>query len=703
MSTAALSPLARLTVAPGDPLLPGATPVAGGINFSVGSRAARAAWLVLLDPDSGERLAELPFPEGQRVGDVFTMTVLGLTPGQAHYGYRVEGAGIPGAGSVLLDPYAKLIAGGERWGVRPRYRSAVPEAEFDWQGVRSPGLAAEDLVVYELHVRGFTRHASSGVRHPGSYAGVAEKIPYLLDLGVNCVELMPVFEFDETDNPFHDPRTGRALPNYWGYNPVGFFAPKAGYAAQPDREGRQADGPVRELKRLVRELHRAGIEVVLDVVFNHTAEGDHRGPTLSLRGLDDHAFYLHGPDGAYLNLTRTGNTVNANHPLTRELVLDCLRYWATEFRIDGFRFDMAPILTRGPDGLPLDNPPLLEAIAHDPVLARCKLIAEPFDAAGLDLVGRFPAHGRWSEWNVRFLHAVRRFLIGRPGTVGELAARLIGSPDLYAGRGPAASVNLVASHDGFTLADWTAYDRPHNAANGEDGTDGAQDNSSWNSGREGPTADPEVLRLRARQQRNALLLLLTAGGVPMLLAGDELGRSQQGNNNAYSQDNELSWLDWTPTQQGAELRQFVRDCLAFRRAHPVLRRRRHPSDTPPAHGGYPEISWHGERPWQPDWSDESGLLVLLLHEAAAADTVLLAVNARSERVTVEPPPPPRGTAWHLFADTADRSHPAGAEPPLGTDTPLLLDHHTVAVLVARPEAAPPEPERSAKARIQNGS
>ncbi|MEV7026055.1 alpha-amylase family glycosyl hydrolase [Kitasatospora sp. NPDC093558] len=688
---------------PGNPLLPGATPAPGGINFTLHAPGARTAALVLFDPDDphdARPRTEIPFPEHGRVGDVFTMTVPGLTPARTHYGYRVQDPQGPRTGrtadGILLDPYAKLLVGGERWGETKNYRCAVPDATFDWQGVEPPGIAPEDLVVYELHVRGFTRHPSSGVRQPGTYAGLIEKIPYLRDLGVNCVELMPVFEFDETDNPFHDPATGRPLRNFWGYNPVGFFAPKAAYAAAYAAAGAADGGPVRELKELVRELHRAGIEVVLDVVFNHTAEGDHRGPTLSLRGLDDDAFYLHAPDGSYRNLTRTGNTVNANHPITRAFILQCLRYWATEFHIDGFRFDMAPILARGTDGELLANPPLLEAAACDPVLARRKLIAEPFDATGCDLVGRFPHYGRWMEWNTRFLHTVRRFLIGRPATVGDLAARMIGSPDLYAGRGTAASVNFVASHDGFTLADWTSYDRPHNDANGEGGTDGAPDNSSWNTGHEGPTDDPRIRRLRERQRRNALLLLLTAHGVPMLLAGDERARTQQGNNNAYGQDNPISWLDWDPAAD-RDLPDFVRACLAFRRAHPVLRRAAHPGDTPPAHGGPAQLSWHGEHPHRPDWSHASGLLVLMLHEAgpapATGDTVLIAASARPGPTTIDLPAAPPHTAWHLFADTAappaGRIHPVGTEPPHPADTPLALAGHAVAVLVARPATTTP--------------
>jgi glycogen operon protein len=620
------------------------------------------------------------------------MTVLGLRPGAFDYGYRAPGTGL------LLDPYARLLHGGEVWGERPAYRCAVPAGSFDWQGDAPPRIAPEDLVVYELHVRGFTRHPSSGVARPGTYAGLAEKIPYLLDLGVNCVELMPMAEFDETDNAVPVPAGARPLVNYWGYNPVGFLAPKAAYAA--DAHG---EGPVRELKTLVRSLHRAGIQVLLDVVLNHTAEGDDRGPTMSLRGLHDRAYYSHAEDGSYRNLTRTGNTVNANHPVSRALLLDCLRHWVTEYHVDGFRFDMAPILARDGDGAVLANPPLLEAIALDPVLADRKLIAEPFDADGLDLVGRFPSYGRWAEWNPRFSYALRRFLTGRPGSAGELADRLVGSPGTYQHRGLTAGVNFAASHDGFTLADWAAYDRPHNEANGEGGGDGPQDNASWNCGAEGPTDDPGVLRLRARQVRTALLLVLTSYGTPMLLAGDELGRTQGGNNNAYCHDNEINWLDWTALERDPSLHRFVRACIAYRKAHRALRRDALPTDSAADAAGnpagqdrppYPRLSWHGRQPWRPDWSADSRLLVLLHHEPAddegrPDDTVLVAVNSAPHPMEIEPPPPPSGTRWHAFADTAAdpgrEAHSPGTEPALPAGAPVLVADHSAIVLTALPE------------------
>ncbi|MFE0105113.1 glycogen debranching protein [Streptomyces sp. NPDC059009] len=663
---------------------PGATVVPGGVHFAVNSSTAHGMRLVLLDPADGGVVAELPFPPAFRVGTVFTMTVQGLAPGRFHYGFRVE-YGDGATSPVILDPYAKSLAGAGEWGERPRYRCVIPdEAPFDWAGDRPPRVPDDELVLYETHLRGYTRHESAGVHRPGTYAGLREKIPYLRRLGVNCVELLPVFEFDETDNTYTSPATGQPLHNFWGYNTVGFFTPKAGYAVD-QRPG----GPQRELKELVRELHRAGIEVVLDVVFNHTAEGDHRGPTLSFRALDEAAFYLLGPDGAPVNITGTGNTVNGNHPLTRAFILDCLRYWVTEYHVDGFRFDMASVLARGTDGELLANPPLLEAIAHDPVLAHRRLIAEATDAAGSYQVGTFPSYHRWGEWNMRYRDAIRRFLLARPGSTAEFATRLVGSPDLYAGRGAVPSVNYITCHDGLTLADWTSYDRRHNEANGEGGLDGIPDEESWNCGHEGPTDRQDIRELRERQARGALLLLFASQGIPMLLAGDEFARTQDGNNNTYGQDTPVGWVDWSfADSHGGRLR-FTERCLAFRRAHRVLRRTAHPDDRARHNWAYPQVSWHGERPWEPDWSPGSTLLSVLLYDRGQdgdVDCVHLAANTGSVPRELELPEAPPGTRWHLFADTGaaegrDAYRP-GTEPESGRR--LLLAAHAMAALVARP-------------------
>jgi isoamylase len=687
----------ELEVSPGRPLLLGATVLADGVNFAVPSTTARRVWLVLLDKGTGEPVAEIPFPDDCRVGNVFTMLVRGLDPDTVDYGYRVQDHSIQAPSPVLLDPYAKLLAGRDGWGVRGgRYRSRLVAEAFDWEGDRRPRIPPEELVIYELNLRGYTRDPSSTVDSPGTYAGLREKVPYLAELGVNCVELMPVAEFNESDNPYLSPDTGRPLLNSWGYNPIGFSAPKTSYAA--DRAG---SGPVRELKELVKALHRAGIEVILDVVFNHTGEGDHRGPTLSFRGLDNATYYLLTRDGYYYNFSGTGNTLNCNQPVTRTFIRDCLRYWAVEYHIDGFRFDLASVLSRGQDGAPMANPPLLEALAHDPVLAGCKLIAEAWDAGGLYQVGSFPAYGRWMEWNGRYRDTVRRFLVGRENTVGDLATRIVGSPDLYNGRGTIASVNYVTCHDGFTLMDWASYDQRHNEPNGEGNRDGSDVNDSWNCGWEGPTDNPDVLGLRRRQLRNAILLLLTSHGVPMLLGGDEMGRTQRGNNNAYPHDSEISWVNWDLAAENADLVEFTRRCIAFRKAHPVLRRPWHPHGMPVVGAPYPPVSWHGTEPWQPDWSVGSRLLGVLLHESSVgdpttvdgadlSDSIYLAVNSGPSTLDVRPPEAPPGMAWHVFANTAIESphdaHDVGAEPALTTDRLLLAEHSAVA-LVARPAPA----------------
>ncbi|MGW2255013.1 glycogen debranching protein GlgX [Kitasatospora sp. NPDC001660] len=676
--------IAGYGVRAGNPLPFGATPVLGGINFAVYSDRATRMWLVLFRPGEAEPAAELEFPAEFRIGSVFAMTVFGLDPETLEYGFRADGPFDPAHGDrfdpsrVLTDPYARTIAGREVWGAEPDrdrpcpYRSRLVPDDFDWGDDAPPRIPTEDLVVYELHVRGFTCHPSSGVSAPGTYAGLREKIPYLRALGVNCVELMPVFEFDEHDNPRTDPVTGEPLLDYWGYNTVCFFAPKAGYAAT-GRFGMQAD----EFKSLVKDLHAAGIEVVLDVVFNHTAEGNEQGPTLSFRGLDNATYYMLTPDGDYYNFSGTGNTVNCNHPVVRDFVLNCLRHWVAQYHVDGFRFDLAAILDRAPDGTPLANPPLLEQLAHDPVLRHCKLIAEAWDAAGLYEVGSFPSYGRFAEWNGKYRDAVRRFLKGDPGTVGELATRIVGSPDLYTGRGTAASVNFVTAHDGFTLHDLVTYNDKHNEANGEAGRDGANDNHSWNCGAEGPTDDPEILRLRTRQMKNALALLLTSQGVPMLLAGDEMARTQRGNNNTYCQDNELSWLDWSLLDANAGLHRFVQYLISFRHAHPVLRSPAHPTCG---------VSWHGVRAGEPDWSAGSRLLAVTLVQGD--ERIHLAANAHWEAHELELPAPAPGTSWHLVADTsAEPPHdinPPGAETLIAVPDRYRVGPRSTVILLARP-------------------
>jgi isoamylase len=676
----------------------GATLVPGGVNFSVFSGSAAAVSVVLYAQGSRKLLAEIPIPDEFRIGAVWAITVFGLEYEEIEYGYRVHPRPDAGphdrcdASVVVSDPYAKILTGRDRWGVEPDrtdpfpFRSRLAFDDVDWEGDRPLRIPPEDLVIYETHVRGFTRHPNSGVENPGTFAGLIEKIPYLKSLGVNCVELLPVFEFDEFENSRVHPVTGERLYNYWGYSTVGFFAPKAGLAATGPF-GLQCD----EFRNLVKELHRAGIEIMLDVVFNHTAEGNENGPTLSFRGLDNATYYMLTPEGYYFNFSGTGNTFNGNNPVVRDFILSCLRYWASEYHVDGFRFDLASILDRDPSGAPLANPPLLESLAGDPVLRDCKLVAEAWDAGGLYQVGSFPAYHHWAEWNGRYRDTVRRFLKGDAGLVGDLATRIAGSPDLYAARGTRASINFITCHDGFTLADLVAYNDKHNEANGEDNRDGANDNNGWNCGFEGPTDDPAVRQLRLQQTKNALLLLLTSRGIPMLLAGDEVGRTQHGNNNAYCHDSELSWFDWSLVERNAELLRFAQAAIALRRAHPVLRSAEHPTADELPGCCHAEISWHGTNAWDPDWSPDGRLLGVMWcgwrAGGTGSDHVFLVTNAHWDDHEVRLPGLPGGERWGIAVDTA-RPAPydvlaAGDEEPLPGNEYLVSPRSTV-VLIGTP-------------------
>jgi glycogen operon protein len=688
----------------GNPFPFGASIVPGGINFSIYSNYATAATLVLFKRGAAEPFAEIPFIRDFRMGNVVSMVVLDLDLDEIEYGYRVDGPFLPREGHrfdrtrILLDPYAKNVGGRDVWGmpycrddVYP-YRARVVVDDFDWEGDRPLEIPEEDLIIYEMHVRGFTRHPSSGVApdQQGTFAGLIEKIPYLQELGINCVELMPIFEFDEMDNPNHNPLTDEPLYNYWGYSTIGFYAPKAGYAAA-GKHGGQVD----ELKTLVKELHRHGIEVILDVVFNHTAEGDEHGPTISFRGLDNKTYYMLTPDGHYLNFSGCGNTLNCNHPVVRVFVLDCLRYWASEYHIDGFRFDLASILGRDPQGEPLINPPLLENLAYDPVLAKCKLIAEAWDAGGLYQVGSFPDYDRWGEWNGKYRDEMRRFLKGDANLAKEIALRLQGSPDLYAdsGRKVDSSVNFITCHDGFTLADLFSYNEKHNEANGEKNRDGANQNDSWNCGVEGPTDDPEILALRQRLMRNAIALLMVSQGMPMILMGDELCRTQQGNNNTYCHDSELNWLDWSLLQQNGEFFRFVKNCIAFRHAHPVLRNREFFLGEDYLGVGYPDICWHGVKAYEPDWDEHCRTLAFMLCGKYAKsglekdDFLYVAMNMHWEPHLFKLPRLPDRMQWQLFVNTAVTppydSYEPGRELPLPNPFSLVLGDRSVVILVGR--------------------
>lgn len=686
----------------GHPLPFGASLVPGGVNFSVFSSNATDCTLVLFEKGALRPFAEIPFPPEFRMGDVFAMMVFDLDPHGIEYGYRMDGPFKPNAGDrfdarhILLDPFARAVAGREifRAPIRERdifpHRGRIPRNDYDWEHDRPLDLAPNDLVIYELHVRGFTRHASSGVAHPGTFDGLREKIPYLKSLGVNCIELMPIFEFDEHENVRTNAETGELLCNYWGYSTLAFRAPKVGYAFRGAN-----GGEVDELKDLIKACHSAGIQVILDVVFNHTAEGDGTGPVISFRGLDNRTYYLLAPNGDYLNFSGCGNTLNCNHPVVRDFVIDCLRYWAAEYHIDGFRFDLASVLGRDSQGHPLPNPPLLEAVAHDPVLAHCELIAEAWDAGGLYQVGNFPSYGRWMEWNGKYRDAARRFLRGNDNSVGEMVQRILGSPDLYeaTGRKPTASVNFVTCHDGFTLADLFAYERKRNLENGESNRDGSNENDSWNCGTEGPTDDLEIQALRLRCAKNAMALLLVSQGVPMLSMGDEVGRTQRGNNNAYCHDTEWNWFDWNLLGAHADLHRFVRTLVAFRHRHRSLHREDWFTGEDAMGSGYPDISWHGVTPGVPDWSEFSHSLAFLIcgqHDLALGGTgefFYAAFNMHAEPLTFGLPALPLRWQWHLLADTArispDDIYESGREPLLASQKEINLHAHSTVLLVGR--------------------
>ena len=681
-----------LRVRPGKPLPFGVSTVPGGLNFSVYTSAGTACKLVLLSRSEKKIIKEIRIPDHYRIGDVYSIVVFDLDYEDIEYGYKIEGPYDPEQGyrfdgsNILMDPYARTTSGREEWGVEPnweiqyQHRSRISFDDFDWEGDSPLELKDEDLVIYEMHVRSFTQSESSNVKFKGTYAGIVEKIPYLKELGINAVELMPVFEFDEFENSRIHPDTGERLYNYWGYSTVAFFAPKAGFAST-GKYGMQVD----EFKQLIKELHRAGIEVILDVVFNHTAEGNEHGPSISFKGLDNKIYYMLTPEGYYYNFSGTGNTLNCNNPVVRNLVLDCLRYWASEYHIDGFRFDLASILGRDPWGAPLSNPPLLESLAFDPILSSCKLIAEAWDAGGLYQVGTFPAFGRWSEWNGKYRDTARRFLKGDEGQVGELAQRIQGSPDLYQwnGRSQATSINFITCHDGFTLTDLVSYNQKHNEANGEFNRDGGDDNHSWNCGAEGWTDNPDILSLRTKQAMNAVALLMTSRGTPMLLMGDEFGRSQHGNNNAYCIDSPISWVDWTLLNSNRTLFEFTKAVIQFRHQHPCLRVNRFD------HAGsevFPSCSFHGTTPWSVDWSSESRQLAWLMSSQGEKkpDTVYVAANSAHYATWFELPQLPEIFEWNICFNTGNQAEPYLKEPNVFKEAGILVGERSMVIFTASP-------------------
>ncbi len=669
----------------GRPFPLGAAITTDGINFAVTSHHATAAFLVLFQKGAAEPFADLPFPQEWRIGDVFSMQIIGLDPQEIEYGFRMDGNGrYFDPTRLLLDPYAKQIGGQAIWGEKGAYRAQILTDRFDWEEDCPPDIPQNELIIYEMHVRGFTRHPSADVTHPGTFDGLRQKIPYLKELGVNCVELMPIHAFDEMANRFVDPETAVPLKNYWGYSQINFFAPKASYAASGE-----TGGQVNELKALIKALHGEGIELILDVVYNHTAEEGVDTPSLSFRGLDNETYYLLKPDGAYYNFSGCGNSINGNHPIVRDFIIQSLRYWVTEYHVDGFRFDLASALTRDQDGQPLDNPPLIEAIARDPILSQCKLIAEAWDAVGLYQVGHFPHYGRFLEWNGRYRDDMRRFLRGEAGQITAVSHRLLGSPDLYAKRSPLASINFITSHDGFSLHDLFSYDEKHNWANGENNQDGGNNNLSWNCGVEGETDKPEILLLRRRFMQNSIALLMLSQGIPMLTMGDEMGHSKQGNNNSYCHDNALNWLNWDNLERNGDLFFFVQQAIAFRRAHPSLRQtaflpqRQQKNDPLPPQRA--EISWHGVKKWSPDWDEHSRTIAFMLSDLDSGDYIYVAMNMHWQEHLFELPAlPSAGYAWHQFVDTGNAPAivTAGEERPL-KQAEIMVNGRSLLILVGK--------------------
>jgi glycogen operon protein len=705
----------------GRPLPLGATVTDTGVNFSLFSRNALAVVLLLFESPAADSGYKEIFLDKQknRTGDMWHCHIQGLKAG-ALYLYRVDGPYLPEKGfrfnihKTLLDPYAKALTNFDHWdlqasmGYNPQEsgtdlsysykdnaatqpRCVVIDDFFDWQGDLPLNYPLRFSVLYETHVRGLTIHPGSGAQYPGTFRGVIEKIPFFKELHITSLEFLPIQEFNEREIPRLDPRTGKPLVNYWGYSTVAFFAPKGSYAWDK--------GPgdqVREFKEMVRELHKAGIEVILDVVFNHTAEGNERGPTFSFRGLDNSIYYILDENKRYYkNYSGCGNTVNCNHPVVRTLIMDCLRYWVTEMHVDGFRFDLGSILGRDQQGQLMENPPVLEQIAEDPILRNTKIIAEAWDAGGAYQVGWFPG-GRWAEWNDRFRDDIRRFWRGDPHQVRHLATRLSGSSDLYLrdGRKPFHSINFVTSHDGFTLRDLVSYENKHNENNGEDNRDGGNGNYSSNFGFEGASSDPKIESLRVQQIKNFIATLMVSLGTPMILGGDELGRTQGGNNNAYCQDNETSWYDWSFREKNKDLFRFIQKMIAFRLRHHGFMRPEFYTGRDGNYNAIPDISWFDEQGNPPDWEKMDACLALRM-DGSRADILadqddndfFVMFNGGEKSVSFAICDALEGKVWVRAVDTSLPSPeditPPGKEKPLARPDTYQLKGHSMVILISK--------------------
>lgn len=644
-------------IRPGFFRMYGACVASNGVSFTINSHGATRCTLLLFKPQAPKPYARIPFPDSYRIGDTYSMLVFDIKPDEFEYAFSFDGPYEPAKGllfneeNVLLDPYSRAVTGQRKWGEKPEggkdfeYRARVVKSNFDWGNIKQLEQPFEDLVIYETHVRGYTKDKSSGVSAPGTFAGLKDKIPYLKDLGINAVELMPIFEFDEMESA--RVVDGVQLYNYWGYNTVSFFAPNTSYAFN-EEHNHEGD----ELKSLIKALKENGIEVILDVVFNHTAEGNEMGPCFSFKGIDNNVYYMLTPDAHYYNFSGCGNVMNCNHPVVRSFIIDCLRHWAIEYRVDGFRFDLASILGRDQNGAPMANPPILESLAFDPVLGKMKLIAEAWDAGGLYQVGSFPSWNRWAEWNGRYRDDMRSFLKGDDGMAGNAITRITGSRDLYSpeSRGHKASVNFMTCHDGFTLYDLYSYNEKHNEKNGWNNTDGDNNGHSWNCGAEGETDDPNVNGLRRRLMKNAFAALLCSRGPAMFFAGDEFCNTQFGNNNAYCQDNIISWLDWSRLEEFKEIHDFVRHMIQFRKEHPILRKMTKPSSCQ-----FPEISVHNGTPFNASTDYKTKLIGIMYagrnEEDTEDDIVFYCMNAYWEPLVMQLPVLPNGKHWHVDTNT----------------------------------------------------
>lgn len=644
-------------IRPGFFRMYGACVASNGVSFTINSHGATRCTLLLFKPQAPKPYARIPFPDSYRIGDTYSMLVFDIKPDEFEYAFSFDGPYEPAKGllfneeNVLLDPYSRAVTGQRKWGEKPEggkdfeYRARVVKSSFDWGNIKQLEQPFEDLVIYETHVRGYTKDKSSGVSAPGTFAGLKDKILYLKDLGINAVELMPIFEFDEMESA--RVVDGVQLYNYWGYNTVSFFAPNTSYAFN-EEHNHEGD----ELKSLIKALKENGIEVILDVVFNHTAEGNEMGPCFSFKGIDNNVYYMLTPDAHYYNFSGCGNVMNCNHPVVRSFIIDCLRHWAIEYRVDGFRFDLASILGRDQNGAPMANPPILESLAFDPVLGKMKLIAEAWDAGGLYQVGSFPSWNRWAEWNGRYRDDMRSFLKGDDGMAGNAITRITGSRDLYSpeSRGHKASVNFLTCHDGFTLYDLYSYNEKHNEKNGWNNTDGGNNGHSWNCGAEGETDDPNVNGLRRRLIKNAFAALLCSRGPAMFFAGDEFCNTQFGNNNAYCQDNIISWLDWSRLEEFKEIHDFVRHMIQFRKEHPILRKMTKPSSCQ-----FPEISVHNGTPFNASTDYKTKLIGIMYagrnEEDTEDDIVFYCMNAYWEPLVMQLPVLPNGKHWHVDTNT----------------------------------------------------